>query len=405
MDGKSTAQGSEVMKKRRFLFVLIVLVVVALMLVLIKRKQRELAHLKKPQQFRPVVRVVHVKKGILNVYVRYLGEIVPVTETQIASKVTGFIERIFVDDGAKVKRGELLVKIDDRDVRARIRSIDAKIEATSSNLEALRAKIPGLKAAVFTNKGIFDRNKILYKNKAIGKEELDISRKNFELSLSELKATEKSIQALQQSIKALSAEKEAEKVLLSYTEIRAPFDGIVHKKLLSEGDVAVPGKVILSMVNPKNGVKVVVPLAPEDFIQVKTGHLAYLLFNGRKITTRVSSLYPGATKDSLGICNIRMKSSPFGLPYHTKIEVRLVTKTVEGIIAPTSCLLRTGSKNYVLKVGKDKIVSRFPIKLLGKNEQFICFSAESVEPGDTLISGRESFLMRIPAGQPVEIAR
>ncbi len=389
--------------KKRFFTVLLVFLVIALLVGLIFRRKHELEQTRKPKLYLPVVKVVPVKTGSIDVYVKYLGEIVPVTESRISSKVSGFIEKIFVDDGDLVEANDVLVKIDDRDIKSRIASIEAKIYATRSSLKSLEARISGLKAALSTYKSIFERNKVLYKNRAIGREELEISYKNFELALSDLKATEENIESLKYTIKSLEEEKKAEESLLDYTVVRSPFRGIVQRRILSEGDIVVPGKTILILVRPDDGVKVIVQVAPEDLLNIKAGTPALILLGGRVIKARVDSIYPSAAENSLGICNIFLKGSPFNLPYHTRVEVRFVTKTSSGYVAPISCLLHGKDKNFVLLLNQKGIVHRVPITILGKNEKYICFKSMKIREGDRLIYGRESGLMRIGDGQMVEI--
>jgi len=124
------------MKKKRLLIVLVVLVLVVLLVGLIRKRKRELAGMPPPASYSAVVKVVPVQRGTLNVTVKYLGEIVPVTEYSVASKVTGFIENIFTDEGHRVEKGDILVKIDDREIRDKISSLEARIEATKSNIAA-----------------------------------------------------------------------------------------------------------------------------------------------------------------------------------------------------------------------------------------------------------------------------
>lgn len=393
------------MKKKRIVAIIVVLILLIALVVLIKKRKHELMGMKPPRQYVTVVQVAPVKKGDLDVTVRYLGEIVPITENAIASKISGFIENVFVDEGNHVKQGDTLVKIDDREIRDRIDSVEARITATRNNLLALEARVSGFKSAVSTNKGIFNRNKTLYKNKAIGKEELDISDKNYRLALSELQATQNSIKALSSTISSLEAQKSEQEVLLSYTTIKAPFDGIVSKKALSTGDLVVPGKEILRLVRPGDGIKVVIRMAPEDFMKVRIGTPATLMFDGKLLQVGVSSLYPSTSPGSLGICNIIMKESPFNLPFHTRIEARLVTNRVKGLLAPISCLLRHGSKSLVVFVNSRNEAKILPVKLLAKNEHHFCFQSPELKVGDKLASARESRLMRIFSGQKVEVVQ
>ncbi len=392
------------MKKKVFL-VLLTCLVIALLVGLIFKRKHELEQTRKPKQYIPVVKVATVKSGKINVYVKYLGEIVPITESKISSKISGFVEKIFVDDGDLVKANDVLVKIDDRDIKARIASIEAKIYATKSNLKSMEAKIPGLKAALSTYKSIFERNKVLYKNKAIGKEELEISYKNFEVALSNLRATEENIKSLKYTIKSLEAEKKAEESLLDYTVIRSPFSGIVQRRMLSKGDIVVPGKVILTVVRPDDGVKVIVQVAPEDLLSIRAGTIAYVLLGDKVVKAQVNSIYPSTAENSLGICNILLEDSPFKFPYHTRVEVKLITRTPKGYVAPISCLLQKGDKNFIFLLDQKKIAHMIPVTILGQNEEYICFKSAKIHEGDRLICGRESSLIRIGDGQMVEVER
>ena len=393
------------MKKKGLLIVLVVLVLVVLLVGLVRKRRKELAGMPPPASFSAVVKVVPVQRGTLNVTVKYLGEIVPVTEYSVASKVTGFIENIFTDEGHRVEKGDILVKIDDREIRDKISSLEARIEATKSNIAALNSKIPGLKSAVNTAKGIFGRNKVLYKNKAIGREELDISKKNYELALSELTATINTISSLKNTVTSIEAEKSSLEVLLSYTRIEAPFSGIVSQRMLSSGDLVVPGKPILKIIAPQDGAKVVVRMSPEDLVKMKIGTPVKLKFNGKVKYSFVSSVYPGTSSNNLGLVNILCKNSPFNLPFHTRLEVELATESISGMLAPVSCLLRRGGKNLVVRVDTKNEAEVLAVDLRGMNETLFCFSNPKIKIGDRLASGRESRLMRIFTGQKVEVVK
>ncbi len=391
------------MNKKRMLAIAIVVVVLMLLAGLIRKRKKELSSVPSPASYAAVVRVAPVKTGYLYETVKYLGEIVPVTEYIVASKVSGFIENIFVEEGNQVREGDVLVKIDDREILERIASIKARVEATRSNMMALQAKIPGLKSAVNTARGIFRRDKTLYKNKAIGKEELDVSSKNFMMALSELRATENSIKSLSSTISSLEAEKKSQEVLLSYTTIRAPFSGVVSQRILSSGDLAVPGKPILKVIAPEAGVKIVVRMSPEDLVKMKVGIPVRLNFNGEVEYSFVSSIYPGTSPNSLGIVNVICTRPPFGLPFHSKLEVELVKKSLSGMIAPLPCLFRKGEKNFVVMLNKENRAEIVSVNLRGVNDRSFCFSSCKIHVGDRLVSARESRLMRIFAGQQVEV--
>ena len=176
------------MNRKKILVLVLVLLLAVSLVLLVRHRRRQLTRLRPPQAYAAVVRAAAVKRGRLEMSVRYLGEIVPVTESALAAKTTGFIEQILVEEGDPVTAGQLLVRIDDRDIRQRLQALKERERATDSQIAATRARVAGLRAAANTNREIFRRDEILRRQKAIGQEELDIARKNYRLAEAELQA-------------------------------------------------------------------------------------------------------------------------------------------------------------------------------------------------------------------------
>ena len=149
--------------------------------------------------------------------------------------------------------------------------------------------------------------------------------------------------------------------------------------------------------------KIVVHMAPEDFLKIRKGTPAELSFDGKRMAAAVSAVYPTAGRESLGICNIRLPHSPFGLPYHARIETRLLTGRATGWIAPLSCLLRHEDKPLVVLIDSRDDAQVIPVEIIGKNEKHFCFKSAGIKPGDRLVSARESLLMKIFSGEKLEV--
>ncbi len=392
-------------KKHKLIGVLVVVVIIVAVIFLVRFRKRQLASQHAAKVYATVIRTAKAHTGSLRLSGRYLGEIVPMTENAVASKLSGYVVEIGVDDGDRVTAGEILVRIDDREINRRIDELEAQVRQARATVAALQAKLPGLRAALTTTTHIHTRDQALYRAKAISREELDISDKNHQLALAEVRATESSIQAARASVAALENRKRGQQVLLDYAVIRAPFSGLVSRRLMSVGDLAVPGKPILTLVRPEDGVKVVVPLALEDFSRVKTGSGVVLRLGKQRMEAKVSSLYPSTDPRNLGLCNIRLAGTPFQLPYHSRIEVLLAMDEVRGLVAPIGCLVHESGGSAVVRIDSDKHVHIEPVELLGETDRAFCFKSERIHDGDVLAVGRESRLMRLYAGQlvaPVE---
>ncbi len=138
----------------------------------------------------------------------------------LAPKVGGFVTEIKVTEGQKVKKGEMLVKIDDRDYQNVY--IQVKGELTS------------LLARQSDSEKNFKRISSLYKNGAVSQQQFDSTQTTY----SDIKA--KNDVALAQVAQA--------QLNLDNTKIMAPFDGFIAKRSVEEGQLASPGVPLIGFV-------------------------------------------------------------------------------------------------------------------------------------------------------------
>lgn len=131
----------------------------------------------------------------------------------VGARVPGRVARYLVDEGDRVKKGQALVELDDREYRAAVARASARLSSAKARADLARAQLA--------------RGRELRARDSLSKEEFDI-RSN-ELALSEAGIAE-----------AEAALQEAE-LELEHTVLRAPSDAIVLAKLKEAGEIAVPG--------------------------------------------------------------------------------------------------------------------------------------------------------------------
>jgi RND family efflux transporter MFP subunit len=137
-----------------------------------------------------------------------VGTVQAKLQATIEAKVAGRIEEMPVTLGQTVKRGDLLVKLDVREIAARRDQARAALEQAERDFKRISA---------------------LLAQQAVTPSEFDAA------------------QARHDGAKAAVAEAES---LLAYARVVAPFDGVVTRKLAEVGDLALPGKPLLEMENP-----------------------------------------------------------------------------------------------------------------------------------------------------------
>jgi membrane fusion protein (multidrug efflux system) len=194
------------------------------------------------------VDVVRVTSQVLSTKVQLPGQLQPYESVDLYPKVAGFIQDMLVDRGARVRKGQLLVRLTAPEVVAQQGQAAAALVAAQAKLAADRATYDRLANAAKTP-GVVAEN------------DLNIS-----------KQTTASDTAMVQSAAQTAA---AAKQLGAYLEIRAPFDGVITARNLHPGALAGPAsgpgaQPLLQLVT--TGRLRLVVAVPEDDVQgVKTG--------------------------------------------------------------------------------------------------------------------------------------
>jgi RND family efflux transporter MFP subunit len=151
------------------------------------------------------------------------GYVVAQRQASIASKGTGRLEYLGVKVGDRVKEGQVIARLEHADIDALLQQMVAKINVAQAQLGAAK---PELEDATIH----FERVKTLFAKSFVTRSEYDIAGARLRRAAAALKSAEASVMAAK-------AERTSTEVQLENTNIRAPFDGIVVKKLAEVGEV------------------------------------------------------------------------------------------------------------------------------------------------------------------------
>lgn len=156
----------------------------------------------------------------------------------VSSKVLGRVTQLTVDEGDTTKEGQLLVRLDDSDLRAQEAQAKAALEYTEKNV--LLARVGSDRA-----KDDFDRASIQFGDKAITREQYDHARQALEMAQAQHKV------ALSQ-VNTSKAQLGVVETQLKNTRIFASVSGVVARKWLMPGDIAQPGQPIFTIYDLNN---------------------------------------------------------------------------------------------------------------------------------------------------------
>lgn len=197
----------------------------------------------------------------------YAGSVYSHDETMIATRVMGYIKSIKVEEGDRVKVGDLLFEVDPSDIESMQAQAEAGlISAKGLYLDAQRD---------------YDRFKDLFDKGVVPERDFEKMKLNLELREQGLKMAEAALaQAKAQS---------------KYASVRSPIDGIVVAKMAKVAEMAAPGHPVLVLSSTEN-LRVRAMVQESEIGQIKAGDKAtvYIGSINKTIKSEVSSVVPSA---------------------------------------------------------------------------------------------------------------
>lgn len=186
------------------------------------------------------VKINNVSANNNNPFLAVSGKIQSVNSADLSTRMMGFVSKVYVNVGDRVNKGQLLVSINNTDLQAK------RAQVTASITEAT--------AAYNNAKKDYNRFKNLFENNSASQKELDDITTQYEMAKARLDATNQ----MKNEVNAQFA----------YSNITAPFSGVVTGKSIKVGDMANPGQPLISVESPGNFE--VIAMVPETEIsQIK----------------------------------------------------------------------------------------------------------------------------------------
>ena len=201
------------------------------------------------------VRVETTVLGDLTEIVVAPGQIEPRKKVEISAKIAARIVELPFEEGDRVQTGDVLIRLDARDLESRLRSVEASYEAQRAQLAVEKANIETQKASLQASlatykqaRTVMERQEKLLESKDISKATYDEYESVLEereghylAAKSSLEASELGLVVMEHNLEASLEQIEQAKEELSYTTIRSPMDGVVTRINAEVGEMVMTG--------------------------------------------------------------------------------------------------------------------------------------------------------------------
>jgi RND family efflux transporter MFP subunit len=255
------------------------------------------------------------------------GNVEAVNQATVSSRVSAQVAEIFYDVNDRVESGALILRFNDEEIKTRLWQAEANLLAEQAQLKEVQARYTEAAAEA---KRISD----LYQRKQVTRSALDKAE-------ADKAVTAARVNVLNAQIKARQAEVEQAKVELSYTEVRAPYAGVMTKRWIEVGEMATPGQRLMSGLS-LNDLRVVFSVPQKHLTEVMAAKLDVLLPTGEHLTQIDKTLIPAA--------------DPQSHSFHIRLD--LPQKINDIFPGMTTKVTAYGSEQPVLVIPKHALIKR-----------------------------------------------
>jgi len=178
------------------------------------------------------------------------GVVTTALKATISPQVMGIIEKINVDPGDSVKKGDILLVINSDQFRMKLGQAEKGMKQAKAGKVQAEQHFVGATASYDQARKAYERAKKYFVKKAISEVKLEAAESAFKQAKAGMAAAKEGVQAAKAGIEKAQKYIDEANVAIGYSKIKAPFDGVITKKFVDTGDMASPGRPVFSINNP-----------------------------------------------------------------------------------------------------------------------------------------------------------
>lgn len=360
------------------------------------------------------ISVGEVARGEFNDYIRVTGQVQPITTVQLSPLEAGVVERLVVEEGASVHKGDVLVELSNTSLTLEILNSEAELAEKQNILRNtlismeqqkldLRLDKVQLDLDVERKRRTWQQNEELYRNNLIAREDWLQSKEDYELAAKKRELNiERQVQdslyrtvqieQMEDNLANMKRNMELIRQRIGNLQVKSPIDGEVGLLDVVLGQSVTSGQKI-GQVNDLSDYKVEAQIDESYIDRVRAGLDATFERQDTAFTMRLRKVYPevrnGQFRADFTFVGAHPRNIRSGQTYYLHLELGQPT---DAVIIPRGSFYQStgGAWIYVLAPEGDRAYKR-QIRIGRQNPQYYEV-LEGLEPGErVIVSGYENY--------------
>ena len=347
-------------KKKKWIAIVVVIVIVIIGGLKVRSTKTKDANMPIAKVYSVVVSTVKpiLKQNILTL--PYIAETKNDKDVKLSTKISGRVNYI-LPSGSKVKRGDIIAKLDNTGISGNTQSLKAQIKAQKKVLANLET----------THKRTLEL--------------LEVKGASIEQSQKEenqIAGVEAQIESLQQKLKETRNTD-------SYATIISPVDGVVSKTMVNKGDVAMPGHLVASL-SAENGFYLM--LRVPNNLKISGVIIDTIKYDA----IALNSTFNGLEEYKVYVNDKKMTTG-------NRMNVNVIINESKSILLPFDAVLNKEGKSFVLVVNGDKSTP-IEVNIVESGEEGIIVKSDSII-GKQVVVAKQDILLKLVSGATITVKK
>jgi len=316
-----------------------------------------------------LVNTAKVIKGEVNSLEEFIGTLSFSKSSDIASQTAGAVESINFETGDRLRKGEVLLKVDSKVLDAQITSLRASVELAKLNLENAKKD--------------YNRYKELIEKKSISQKVYDDSFFKYN--------------SAKQNLYIIEANLNEQIINKNKKTIRAPYDAVVVSKDIELSEWANQGTKVATIVST-NEVNMIFNLPTSYIYKLDKNESYNINLKGKEIRSKLyASIAKGDTRTRTFPVKFKAKVDSDFLYEGMEVKINLPrSKKQNSLLVPRDAVIKRFGQNVIF-LNVDGIATMMPVKILGYTKENVAVGAKGLQEGaSVVVKGNERIFPKQP---------
>jgi len=347
--------------------------------------------------------VAPVTRGDLSSTLTVAGEFQPYQEVELHAKVSGYIRRISVDIGDRVKSGQVIATLEVPELNAQVAASQAEIRHSQSEITRAQNEVTLAEANHAASHAAYTRLSEASKSRPglIAEQELDDARAKDQDGEAKIDVAKSALEAAKEQLGISKADNQRVQSLEDYSIVTAPFTGVVTMRYADVGSLIQAGTASNTQSMPvvkvaqSDLLRLRMPVPEEDvpFIRIGSDVQIKLQATGKIISgkiVRFTRELAASTRTMLA--EVDVPNPDLTLSAGMTAETTIVLQDQKNVLTvPARAVIKGDGQAYVLIVDKDNKVEKVPVTLGIQGSDRIEIAQGLAEHQTVIVSGQENY--------------